>query len=586
MNFLKNNFFSALLIIGVGSLILLPFLGAVHLFDWDEINFAESAREMIATGNYARVQIDYQPFWEKPPLFFWLQAASMHAFGINEFAARFPDALIGIITLLTFFFIGKKLFDARFGMLWALSMIGSFLPLLYFKSGIIDPVFNYFIFAGIYFMILLAETRNGKNILNRNLSVEQERNPIPMHRDRISEQSGKSSSDLIISSTGGTQLKYALLSGIFIGLATLTKGPVALLIVLLTFVVYWIIVRFKKIVSWKHLFLFIITFTFIAGIWVLIEVMDNGFGFFRQFFSYQIALFTNPVAGHSGPVYYHFVVVFLGCFPMSVIAMPALTRNYREETPFDFKRWMLILFWVVMILFTIVKTKIAHYSSLTYFPLSFLCALVIHKNFTSQSLPQWVLIILVLMGSIFSLLLFGVPWLAQNKEFLIPRLKDPFAIDCLSTNVHWNGTEQYIGAAFFLFMMIAVVLLWKRILQRGIFLLFGATALCLLIYLKTVLPKIESYSQGPAIEFYQTLEGQHVYVNTIGFKSYAQYFYFRKQPSDDSLGGNQKWLLKGAIDRPAYFVVKSTSMSMMLQYPDVQLLKQEGGFAFYVRKPQ
>lgn len=38
----------------------IPFLGSGHLFDWDEINFAESAREMIVTGNYSRVQIDYQ----------------------------------------------------------------------------------------------------------------------------------------------------------------------------------------------------------------------------------------------------------------------------------------------------------------------------------------------------------------------------------------------------------------------------------------------------------------------------------------------------------------------------------------------
>ena len=50
-------------------------LGNVHLFDWDEINFAESAREMIESGDYLRVQINYLPFWEKPPFFFcyfWL----------------------------------------------------------------------------------------------------------------------------------------------------------------------------------------------------------------------------------------------------------------------------------------------------------------------------------------------------------------------------------------------------------------------------------------------------------------------------------------------------------------------------------
>ena len=61
-------------IIVFAALFLLPFLGSVHLFDCDEINYAESAREMIVTGDYLTVQIDFEPFPEKPPLFFWLQA--------------------------------------------------------------------------------------------------------------------------------------------------------------------------------------------------------------------------------------------------------------------------------------------------------------------------------------------------------------------------------------------------------------------------------------------------------------------------------------------------------------------------------
>ena len=63
----------------LGAVFFIPLLGTGHLFDWDEINFAESAREMIASGNYSRVQIDYAPFWEKPPLFFWLQVLCMKA---------------------------------------------------------------------------------------------------------------------------------------------------------------------------------------------------------------------------------------------------------------------------------------------------------------------------------------------------------------------------------------------------------------------------------------------------------------------------------------------------------------------------
>ena len=36
----------------VGAAVYIPFLGSTHLFDWDEVNFAESAREMIVTGDF------------------------------------------------------------------------------------------------------------------------------------------------------------------------------------------------------------------------------------------------------------------------------------------------------------------------------------------------------------------------------------------------------------------------------------------------------------------------------------------------------------------------------------------------------
>ncbi|MCF6185312.1 MAG: glycosyltransferase family 39 protein, partial [Bacteroidales bacterium] len=123
-----------LLIVLVSSLLFIPFLGNVHLFDWDEINFAESAREMIVTGDYLNVKINFNLFWEKPPLFIWMQVLSMKVFGINEFAARFPNALAGIITLLVLFNIGKKHFGETFGIIWIFAYAGSLLPQFYFKS--------------------------------------------------------------------------------------------------------------------------------------------------------------------------------------------------------------------------------------------------------------------------------------------------------------------------------------------------------------------------------------------------------------------------------------------------------------------
>src|ERR1700742_1972085 len=88
-----TKFPTQLFLLVIGVLLFVPFLGHCHLFDWDEINFAESAREMLLTHNYHIVQIDFQPFYEKPPLFIWLQALSMHFLGVGQYAARLPNAI-------------------------------------------------------------------------------------------------------------------------------------------------------------------------------------------------------------------------------------------------------------------------------------------------------------------------------------------------------------------------------------------------------------------------------------------------------------------------------------------------------------
>ena len=88
------------------ALLFVPGLGSVHLFDRDEINFAEIAREMLVTGQWSQPSVGFRPFYEKPPLFMWLQAVSMTLFGVGEFAARLPNALCGALTLVSLYRIG------------------------------------------------------------------------------------------------------------------------------------------------------------------------------------------------------------------------------------------------------------------------------------------------------------------------------------------------------------------------------------------------------------------------------------------------------------------------------------------------
>jgi 4-amino-4-deoxy-L-arabinose transferase-like glycosyltransferase len=531
-----------LLIALLGIVFFFPFLGSVHLFDWDEINFAESAREMLVTGNYAQVQIDFQPFWEKPPLFFWMQALSMHVFGVNEFAARFPNAVFGVITLLTLYYVGKKLYSPVFGLLWALAHFGAFLPHLYFKSGIIDPVFNYFMFVGLYFLAL---------------TVASYQKP------------------------GAT--RNAILSGLFVGLAILTKGPVALLIVGLCFLVFWISTGFKAAGSFKNILLFALAAFMVSFLWFGPETIQNGPTFIKGFIEFQISLFTTPVAGHGQPFWYHFVVVFIGCFPISILAL----RGFVYKAPSDnmFRRWMIILFWVVMILFSISTSKVVHYSSMAYYGVSFLAAYYIFYLLQQKvKFTKVTATLLYGIGGLLSLLLAALPVVGMYAHKITPYIKDKFAVANLQAQVHWGGWEAVIGILYFVAIVVAVQAYRKQNVMRASVLLFVATGLCLFTYSAIVVPKIEGYSQAASIRFFKSLQGKDVYVDVVGFRSFAHLFYFDKQPPANQLSYDKEWLLHGYIDKPAYFVTRVDRAAPFLEMPHLQVIGEENGFIFFRRE--
>nr|WP_228481149.1 glycosyltransferase family 39 protein [Vibrio fluminensis] len=85
-------------------------LGAYPLMDTTEARYGEMARIMTETGNWLTPQFDYGvPFWGKPPLFTWMSAGGIEAFGINEFAVRFPHWLAGIVIIVLMASFARKL---------------------------------------------------------------------------------------------------------------------------------------------------------------------------------------------------------------------------------------------------------------------------------------------------------------------------------------------------------------------------------------------------------------------------------------------------------------------------------------------
>lgn len=534
------------------ALFFIPFLGKVHLFDWDEINFAECSREMIVLNDYTRVHIDYKPFWEKPPMFFWMQSAAMKVLGINEFAARLPNALCGIATLIILFLCGRKLYDNRFGVLWALAYGGSLFPNLYFKSGIIDPWFNLFIFLSIYFFILYYWKRN---------HVEQE---------------GLKKSPLI----------YSTLAGVFMGLAILTKGPVALIIFVLAAGVYLLLNRFRFYFTWWHVFVYLLACLLVTLTWYGYEILKNGPWFINDFIKYQYRLFSTHDAGQKGFFGYHYVVILIGCFPASVFAIRSFFKTpYQKNSDKDFKIWMVILFWVVTILFTIVKSRIIHYSSLAWFPVAFLAAYTFYKWMTGEmDYKKYISWIVLFIGGIISMLLIAIPFIGWNIKKLIPFVDDKFARANLEADVHWSGFESLIGVLMLGVIITGTLFLNKRQFQKAAYVFFAGTALVVFLASAIVIPKVERYSQGAAIDFFKERRGEDCYTTPLGYKTYAHLFYTLKPKPVNPNSYDIEWLLHGPIDKPVYFVSKVDREDRFTQFTHLKELYRKNGFVFLKRE--
>jgi len=543
-----------LLIVVFAALLFLPFLGRVHLFDWDEINFAECSREMMKLHDYTRVYVDYKPFWEKPPMFFWMQSSAMQLFGVTEFAARFPNAICGIVTLLVVFLCGSRIYDTKFGVLWALAYGGSLFPNMYFKSGIIDPWFNLFTFLSLYNFILYHWKRNGF--------------------DKPGAQK--------------SQLYYVVWSGIFMGLAVLTKGQVALMVFMLALGVYFIYNRLRFFFSWWHALLFLVVATLVTATWYGYETYTRGPWFINEFLKYQWRLFTTHDADQAGFFGYHYIVLLIGCFPASILAIPSFFRSkYNGRWDRDFKKWMQTLFWVVTVLFTIVQSRIIHYSSLAWFPVTFLAAYSLYKWDRKELLfKKYVNILLGVLGGLISLAILGVAVIGLNVHRLAPYVEDTFARGNMEADVHWSGFEGAIGLLMVAALIAGIRYLSQRRYNRAAVTLFAGTAIVIFFASAIIVPKVERYSQGADIDFFIARQGEDCYVHTLGFKSYGDLFYTMKEKPANLNSYDQNWLLTGPIDKPVYFVTKVDRVQHWEngQFPDLKELYRKNGFVFLKRE--
>lgn len=105
---------------------MLLLFSRLHIGDlggYDDAVYAHEGKQMLATGQWWSVYLNGRPDFDKPPMFIWLEAISMKVFGVSDFAAKFPSALLGFGTILLTFLLAREISDSYRVPIWAMLIL-------------------------------------------------------------------------------------------------------------------------------------------------------------------------------------------------------------------------------------------------------------------------------------------------------------------------------------------------------------------------------------------------------------------------------------------------------------------------------
>lgn len=123
---------------------------SISLFGETEGLYAIVTHAMIAAQDYVHLWLRGEPYFNKPPLFFWLQAGFIHGLGWSEAALRLPSVCSSLGTMMTTYFLGRLLFSPIAGMWGALVVATCYAGLWFGPLAIIDPVLTFCMTLGMY----------------------------------------------------------------------------------------------------------------------------------------------------------------------------------------------------------------------------------------------------------------------------------------------------------------------------------------------------------------------------------------------------------------------------------------------------
>ena len=131
-------------------------LGYLSLLDPDEAHYAQLTREMLRAHSWLVPLLDGAPYIDKPVLFHWLQGLSVAVLGESELANRLPNALSALCLIAIVRWVGGQLFDRKTGE-WAALMFAT-IPATFALSrvALFDMLFATCLFGGVSCLVVAA----------------------------------------------------------------------------------------------------------------------------------------------------------------------------------------------------------------------------------------------------------------------------------------------------------------------------------------------------------------------------------------------------------------------------------------------
>ena len=475
--------------------IFFPFIGEVNLFDWHETLIASISKEMYLNKQFWTPIFEEHFYVEKPPLFFQMQYYIYKYLGPTEYASRLPNAICGFLSVLSIYKIGRRIYSKSFGLLWAFIYLSMFLSQLYHKSGLIEPWYNFFVFLSLYNM-------------SRVIEMRQERGDGFYRK-----------SDVL------TNLYWSAFACFG---AILTNGFEAYFVVVLSYWLLFISSSGKYGFGYTNILRWTFAVFFFLLIWVLITYKSNlNWNYFNLFWEYQKNDYQIHNVSFGKRLTFHFIILLIGCFPASILAFGSFKNSSYEPTLQKIFRIIMVgCLIVIFFIATFIKHKYVHYSSLAYFPISFLASYTVFQFLSKKRTLDFRFYIgLILVGLIWALILVIIPLTKARIDFLFQYIQDPTLYETLSKAFNWEVWEISFGIFFFIFLFISIVLISFKHIRTGTAILFFNTLIVSQVVLLYYLPKIERFAQGSYIDFIKNKRDENALFWNYNSTSHASSFY-------------------------------------------------------------